>query len=111
MKARKKKSKTVKRRKSKIPVKEGGESFIRMIKSELAQYPKIGKHFKIIHGGVRYPVTITSIPCIRAGYGIKHKHYHLKINYHELKPGDLIEITKDSERGYLLAIKEFMKKQ
>ena len=99
-----KKSRIYKNKESKID-----KGFILMIKSELIQYPKIGKHFKVVHGGKSYPLIIKSIPCVRAGSDKPHRHYHLKINFHELKPNDLIEITKDAEKGYLLAIKEILK--
>jgi len=110
-----KKKRVVKKRtrkhKNKISVKDGGKGFILMMKSELAKFPKIGKHFKVIHGDKYYPIEIKAIPCVRAGHVKKHKHYQLAINFHELKPGDLIEIVKDNEKGYLLAIKEILKKK
>jgi hypothetical protein len=81
-----------------------------MLKGELAG-SILHTNIKHIHKGKQYPIVVEALPCVRAGSGKAHKHFKLKVNYHELRSGDLIEITKDAEKGYLLSIKELPKRK
>lgn len=95
--------------KKKRSKKEVDKGFILLLKSE--KLFRTHNKFKVIHGNKSYPIAIKGIPCVWAGHQKHHRYYNLKINFLELKPGDLIEIIKDPEEGYFLSIKEFFEEK
>jgi hypothetical protein len=104
----KKRKKQLKNRR-KISAKEAARSYILILKEEIGKSPFIGKNFKMLHGGKPYAVIVKAIPCVCAYSDHPHKHFHLKVNFHELKSGDLVEITQDSEEGYILKVDDFFR--
>ena len=95
--------------KKKRDKKDADKGLILLVKSE--KLFKNHNQFKVIHGGKSYPIVIKGIPCVRADHVKPHRYYSLKINFHELKPGDTVEITKDAEGGYFLDIKGFFEEK
>jgi hypothetical protein len=83
------------------------KGFVLIMKNE--KFFKTHNSYKIIHGGKSYPIIIKGIPCVRAGHKKHHGYYDLKVNFHEVKTNDLVEITKDPEDGYSVSIMEFFK--
>ena len=79
-----------------------------LLKTKFLYYPKSGNRFRVIYGKKSYPVIIRAIPCVFAGSNKQHREFNIRVNFHELRPVDFIEITKDSKKGYLIAVKSLL---